>query len=114
VSRPDAKNIVLTLRAVSQIDLAIPIDADATLEILSNSGTPMFNIPLKVTDTTIIPPRGLETIHLDGFMVKDQYAIALTDKTAVVKLRYDHSVEKSEMEFQTEFTFNKKTVPATR
>jgi hypothetical protein len=114
VSRPDAKNIVLTLRAVSQTDLAIPIDADATLEILSNSGAPMFNIPLKVTDTTIVPSRGLEMIHLDGFMLKDQYAIALTGKTAVVKLRYDHSVEKSEMEFQTEFTFSKKTVPATR
>jgi hypothetical protein len=96
------------------VALAVPIDADARLEILSNSGAPMFSIPLKVTDTAIIPPRGLEPIHLDGFMLKDQYAIALTGKTAVIKLRYDHSVEKSEMEFQTEFTFDKKTVPATR
>jgi Effector-associated domain 2 len=114
VGRPDAKNVVLTLRAVSQADLAIPIDADATLEILSNSGAPMFNIPLKVTDTTIIPPRGMETIHLDGFMGKEQYQMALTGKNAVVKLRYDRQIEKSEMEFQTEFTFSKKTVPATR
>lgn len=114
VGRPDAKNVVLTLRAVSQSDLAIPIDADATLEILSSSGVPMFSVPLKVTDTTIVPPRGLETIHLDGFMPKDQYEIALTGKMAVVKLRYDHQIEKSEVEFQTEFTFDKKTVPVTR
>lgn len=114
IARPDAKNIVLTLRAVSKSEQAIPIDADATLEILSNSGVPMFSVPMKVTDTTIIPPRGLETIHLDGFLLKDQYAFALTGKTAVVKLRYDRQIEKSEMEFQTEFDFSKKTVPATR
>lgn len=110
----NAKQLALQVRVTSQSDAVIPLDTDGTLTILSGTGAPLFTLGLTMPEIVHLSARAAQLIRLEGFMTKAQYGTVAKGTRAVLKLEYDQMIERNSRAFQTEFTFNKQTIPAVR
>lgn len=106
VRRPNDKNVIIQLNAISSSSLIIPIAKEADLQVITNSGTPIFKTTLSSDQITFLTDKNLKEIYFEGFVPKELYDIA-KGKTAFITIHYyDMSTKHLQKTWEATFDFN--------
>lgn len=100
--RPDQKNVNFRLKVESVSPLPIPISKRATVRLLTNDGAPLESWVFEVVgERTVIPPKAVAYVHVDGMVPKDAYHRIRIGKMVTISLAYDPDIEASDVQFRT-------------
>lgn len=108
IRRPDAKDVIVRVNAISNSGLLIPLDKYAHLQILMNSGAPVVDMDLESSDPLFLPPGRASELYYEGFINLNTYKIA-AGRTAILTVRYkDMSGNKESRKWNLDFDFKPK------